>query len=116
MKGGYSYHFMASFKHLSVLVTEIVENDDDDCPATFSVMSKRLAASLRRSHSTKSIMASAKERAKSSVRETVRCWINSAEKGSRIFALRVTWRVNEAIEMWCKMWIKYNKKKGITKQ
>ena len=98
MKGGYSYHFMASFKHCSVLVTEIDDDDDDDedddddddCPWASCVLLWRLVASLNRSHSTKSIMASAKESAKSSVRDTVRCWINSAEKGSRMFALRVT--------------------------
>lgn len=77
-----------------------VDDDDDDeednCPVAFCVLWKRLAASLNRSHSTKSIIASAKERAKSSVRDTVRCWMNSAENGSRIFAFRVTWGVDDS--------------------
>ena len=106
MKGGYSYHLIASFKNWSVLVTETDDVDDDDdgdedddddnCPVAFCVLWKRLVASLNRSHSTKSIIASAKERAKSSVRDTVRCLMNSAENGSRIFALSVTWDIDES--------------------
>ena len=79
---------MDSFKYWSVLLTVIDEDDDvddDDC-----VLLTRLAASLNRSHSTKSIMARAKESARSSVRDTVRCWMNSAEKVSRMLALSVT--------------------------
>ena len=85
MKGGYSYHLTSLFSVSKD--EEFIGTEDGRYPrATVSLTASRL-----RSHSTKSIMARAKARERSSERHTVRCCTDSDNNGSTELAVRVTY-------------------------
>jgi hypothetical protein len=85
MKGGYSYHSIVSFRVSAV-------HDREEEEEAFIAFWDILFASRCKSHSMKSIIARAKLRERSLMRDAERWCTNSTEKGSRAFAVRVTWQ------------------------
>jgi hypothetical protein len=94
MNGGYSYHWTVFFKVSAVYDWEEEEEEEEEEEA-FTAFCESLFASRCKSHSMKSIIARAKLRERSLMRDAERWCTSSTEKGSRAFAVRVTWRKTE---------------------